>query len=97
MNEKSIHEESVLRYVRARGSITNRECRTLLGISYDNAIRLLGGLAASGTLDRVGVSSATKYVIADVAARSSTPLSPEKEPPRSGGAQKPNRPKKRTE
>jgi predicted HTH transcriptional regulator len=53
----------VIHYVQKHGSITNRECRELLDVSYDNAIRLLGGLTRVGILRRQGVSSGTKYVL----------------------------------
>lgn len=53
----------VIAYVTANGSITNRECRKLLGISYDNAIILLSELTKLGSLKRLGVTSGTRYVL----------------------------------
>lgn len=55
--------ETVVRFVERNGSITNRECREILNLSYDNSIKLLGGLSRMGVLRRHGVSSATKYLL----------------------------------
>ena len=53
---------AVLDHVEKHGSITNRECRELLDISYDHAIKLLGGLSSVGVLERTGTASGTKYI-----------------------------------
>src|SRR5437868_5209606 len=63
MKESSSLGPQVIAYVTANGSITNRECRKLLGISYDHAIALLGELTKIGSLERIGVSSGTRYVL----------------------------------
>lgn len=62
MPQKPTSQNTVLDYVDKNGSITNRECRELLGISYDHSLKLLGELAANGILLRTGASSTTKYV-----------------------------------
>jgi predicted HTH transcriptional regulator len=55
--------DSVLKHVEQSGSITNRECRKLLGLSYDKTIYLLGALCEAGILSRKGISSGTHYVL----------------------------------
>lgn len=62
MTPEATKLKAVLDYVDRRGAITNRESRELLGLSYDNAIKLLGGLSSAGVLQRTGTSSSTKYV-----------------------------------
>lgn len=49
-------------YVLEHGKITNRECRKLLDISYNESIRVLHNLCDLGMLERVGVGSGTKYI-----------------------------------
>lgn len=53
----------MLDYVGANGSITNRECRRLLGIGYDEAIALFNAMVGSGEIVRVGKTSSTRYVL----------------------------------
>jgi predicted HTH transcriptional regulator len=53
----------VREYVRSHGAITNRECRRLLGLSYDETMRLLGAMSKDGVLERVGKASGTRYVL----------------------------------
>jgi predicted HTH transcriptional regulator len=55
--------EAIKDYVVSNGKITNRECRKLLSVSYNEAIRLLGSLCDAGILIREGVFSGTKYVL----------------------------------
>lgn len=62
MNPEQKILAAVDEHIRKNGSITNRECRELLGLSYDHAIRLLGTLSRAGILHRKGASSSTKYV-----------------------------------
>lgn len=57
--------DAVVQHVKHRGSITNRECRHLLSLSYDQAIFLLGGLCELGLLSRKGASSGTHYVLSN--------------------------------
>lgn len=54
---------AIVAYVKTHGQITNRECRHLLGIRYDDAIALLGRLCQDRLLTRVGVASGTKYIL----------------------------------
>jgi len=53
----------VLCYIRVNGSITNRECRQLLGIGYDEAIALFNAMVSSGELVRIGKTASTRYVL----------------------------------
>jgi len=55
-------EEKVLAYVREHGSITNAECRGLLGIeSRHRVTRLLGKLVDAGQIRQVGTGKGTRY------------------------------------
>ena len=56
---------AVVEYVTMNGSITNRECRRLLGVSYDHSVRLLKEMCTSGALSRRGAASGTHYVLAN--------------------------------
>lgn len=65
---RSIPLEFLLRvrdYVREKGSITNQECRNLLGVNYDESIKIFNAMCLLGTLKRIGTTSATKYVMGD--------------------------------
>ena len=55
--------DEVLNHLEIHGSITNRDCRKLFGLSTDHAILLLGGLCKVGLLTRKGISSGTHYVL----------------------------------
>jgi len=57
--------DAVLRHVKKQGSITNRECRQFLALSYDQTIFLLGGLCKVGLLVRKGAASGTHYILSD--------------------------------
>ena len=60
--------EEILAFVRREGSITNRECRELVGIaSRERVRRLLGRLVDEGRLERVGQRRGARYVMADAA------------------------------
>ena len=55
-------EERILAYVQEHGSITNTECRELLGIeSRHRVTRLLGKLANAGQIRQVGTGKGTRY------------------------------------
>ena len=54
---------TIIQFVEHNGKITNRECRQLLNISYDDAIFLLGGLCKTGILLRMGTHSVTHYIL----------------------------------
>lgn len=64
--EKAAMIKSVIAYIKKNDSITNRECRELLGIAYDHVIKLLGEMTQSGVLNRIGKGSGTKYVLNEV-------------------------------
>jgi hypothetical protein len=51
----------VSKFIRKNGFITNRQCRELLGIGYDQAITLFNKMLASKELIREGKNSAVKY------------------------------------
>lgn len=57
------NEKKIVAYVKSKGSITNRECRKLLELSYDDSVRILGLLTKSEKLVREGSGSGTKYVL----------------------------------
>lgn len=64
LTEVSDPIRAVVEYATVNGSITNRECRRLLGVSYDHSVRLLKELCTAGALSRRGMSSGTHYVLA---------------------------------
>lgn len=53
----------VLQYVKSKGSITNRQCRELLGLGYDQVIRLFNEMVTSGNLERTGKTTSVKYIL----------------------------------
>jgi predicted HTH transcriptional regulator len=53
--------ESIYRFIKKNGYITNRQCRELLNISYDQAINLFNQMVENKELKREGKASATKY------------------------------------
>ena len=62
---------NVIEYVEKNGSITNRQCRELLGIGYDQAISLFNTMIEDGQLVRVGKTAGTRYVLPDSGGRTS--------------------------
>lgn len=54
-------KQKVLKFVKQNGFITNRQCRVLLGIGYEQAIVVFNNLVRSGELVREGKTSAVKY------------------------------------
>ena len=54
-------KEKVIVFVKQNGFITNKQCRLLLGIGYEQAIALLKNLVRSGELVREGKTSSVKY------------------------------------
>lgn len=54
-------KQKVITFVKQNGFITNRQCRVLLGIGYEQAIALLNKLVESGELIREGKTSSVKY------------------------------------
>jgi hypothetical protein len=57
------HLEMILKYVAERGSITNRECRQLTGLSYDQGIKIGSAMCTLGMLKKHGEGSVTKYIL----------------------------------
>ena len=57
--------DAIVNHMKKRRLITNRECRQLLDLSYDQAIFLLGEMRKVGLIVRKGVSSGTHYVLSD--------------------------------
>lgn len=56
-------KDRVYKFIKKTGSINNRQCRELLGISYDQAIHFFNQMVENNELKREGKASATKYVI----------------------------------
>lgn len=54
-------KQKVIKFIKQNGFITNRQCRELLGIGYDQSIRLFNKLVQSGELTREGKTSSVKY------------------------------------
>ena len=54
-------KQKVIKFVKQNGFITNRQCRVLLGIGYEQAITLFNKLVESGELIREGITSSIKY------------------------------------
>jgi predicted HTH transcriptional regulator len=54
-------KQKVFKFVKQNGYITNRQCRVLLGIGYEQAIALFNKLVESGELVREGTTSSVKY------------------------------------
>ena len=54
-------KQKVIPFLKQNGFITNRQCRVLLGIGYEQAIALLSKLVESGELIREGKTSSVKY------------------------------------
>ena len=54
-------KEKVIKFVKQNGFITNRQCRLLLGIGFEQAITLFNNLVGSGELIREGKTSSVKY------------------------------------
>lgn len=55
--------QSVIKYVKKNGYITNRQCRELLDLGYDQVIRLFNSMVDSGELIREGKTSSVKYTL----------------------------------
>jgi predicted HTH transcriptional regulator len=58
------HIATIVNHASMHGSITNRELRSITGLSYNSAIRIFGALCSLGMLRKVGLNSATKYIVA---------------------------------
>ena len=54
-------KRKVYKYIKHNGSITNRQCRDLLEIGYDQAITLFNNMVNANELIREGKTSSIKY------------------------------------
>ena len=54
-------KQKVIRFIEINRSITNRQCRLLLGLGYEQVIRLFNKMVESGELLREGKTSSVKY------------------------------------
>lgn len=57
----------VIRFIKKNKSITNRQCRELLGLGYDQAINLFNKMVETGEVIREGKTSSVKYRLPDKA------------------------------
>lgn len=55
------NKQRIIEFVKQNDFITNRQCRVLLGIGYEQAIILFNKLVESGELIREGRTSSVKY------------------------------------
>lgn len=55
--------QTVIAFVKKNGYITNRQCRDLLDLGYDQVIRLFNSMVSSGELIREGKTSSVKYML----------------------------------
>lgn len=55
--------QTVIKFVKKNGHITNRQCRELLDLGYDQVIRLFNSMVDSGELMREGKTSSVKYTL----------------------------------
>ena len=62
--EPRTEEDKILAYVRREGSITNGQCRQLLGVDEPRAYYLLKKLCDSRRLKPLGIGKARRYVLA---------------------------------
>ena len=53
----------VITFIKQNGYITNRQCRDLLEIGYDQVISLFNQMLEAGELKREGKTSGIKYVL----------------------------------
>ena len=55
--------QKIIKYVVDNGQITNRECRTLLNLEYDQVIRVFKIMVNDGDLVRIGKTASTRYIL----------------------------------
>jgi predicted HTH transcriptional regulator len=55
--------QQVLSYIRQNGSITNRQCRAMLSLSYAQCTILFAHFVETGVVQRVGKNKGTKYIL----------------------------------
>jgi predicted HTH transcriptional regulator len=56
-------KKKVIKHIKANGFITNRQCRDLLELGYDQVIKLFNEMIASEELTRIGKTTSVKYVL----------------------------------
>lgn len=54
--------EKILAYIAQKGSITNSEAQTILGLKETRTKEILGSLVQQMVLDRIGKNKGTKYI-----------------------------------
>jgi hypothetical protein len=54
-------KQKVIQFIEINKSITNKQCRLLLGLGYAQVIRLFNIMVESGELIREGKNSSFKY------------------------------------
>ena len=54
-------KQKVIQFIKNNKSITNKQCRLLLGLGYEQVIRLFNKMVESGELLREGKTSSVKY------------------------------------
>ena len=57
-------ERQVLAYLDEHGTINNRTLRGIVGVNYDQAIFFFNMMIEKGVLQRTGVASGTRYILA---------------------------------
>jgi len=56
----------VVQFVRSNGQITNKDCRQLLDLGYDQVIMLFNKMIQTGELVREGKTSSIRYVLPSI-------------------------------
>jgi predicted HTH transcriptional regulator len=56
-------KQKVIRFVKKNKSITNRQCRELLGLGSDQVIHVFNKMVEDGELVREGKTVSTKYCL----------------------------------
>ena len=54
-------KQKVIQFIKNNKSITNKQCRLLLGLGYEQVIRLFNKMVESGELLSEGKTSSVKY------------------------------------
>lgn len=56
-------KQKVIQFVQSNGQITNKQCRRLLDLGYDQVINLFNEMVQNGQLVREGKTSSIKYLL----------------------------------
>ena len=54
-------KQKVIRFIKKNKFVTNRQCRDLLGLGYDQVISLFNKMVDAGEVIREGKTSSVKY------------------------------------